>query len=285
MIYFTENDIDRIIEDDVPAGDMTSSLLELDTFLARIEVSARDTMTVCGTEEAVRIYRKAGLTVLNWVASGTNLNKGDLILSARGNAAAVHLIWRTGGVMIEFASGIATRTSQLVSMAKSVRPDVSVAGTRKHPPYLKKMALKALMAGGGIPHRTGLSDTILIFREHLIFTGGYEKLDSVISDVRNRQKERKIVVEAHTLAEALLCARAGVDVIQVDKMPVNEFALCADKCRQMNPLVVMLAAGGVNVNNAVDYVNAGADVLVTSWMYYAPPADIAANIQPAAAII
>ncbi|MGQ1946834.1 ModD protein [Geofilum sp. OHC36d9] len=285
MIYFTENDIDRIIEDDVPAGDMTSSLLELDAFSARIEVSARDAMTVCGTEEAVRIYRKAGLTVLNWVASGTNLNKSDLILSARGNAAAVHLIWRTGGVMIEFASGIATRTSQLVSMAKSVRPDVSVAGTRKHPPYLKKMALKALMAGGGIPHRTGLSDTILIFREHLIFTGGYEKLGSVISKVRTRQKERKIVVEAHTLAEALLCAETGVDVIQVDKMPMDQFAICANKCRQMNPRVVMLAAGGINVNNAADYIKAGADVLVTSWMYYAPPADIAVNIQPVAAII
>ena len=280
MIYFTENDIDRIIEDDVPVGDMTTGLLGLDAFSAQIEVSAREAMTVCGTEEAVRIYRKAGLTVLKWVASGTRVDKGGLIIRAKGNAAAVHLIWRTGGVMIEFASGIATRTAQLVSMAKGVRPDVSVAGTRKHPPYLKKMALKALMAGGGTPHRTGLSDTILIFREHLVFTGGYEKLGSVVSNVRNRQKERKIVVEAHTLAEALHCAQAGVDVIQVDKMPVDEFAICVKKCRQINPHVVMLAAGGVNVNNAVDYVNAGADVLVTSWMYYAPPADIAVKIQP-----
>jgi molybdenum transport protein len=285
MIYFTENDIDRIIEDDVPAGDLTSSLLGLDVFSAQIEVSARDTMTVCGTEEAVRIYQKAGLTVLKWVASGTNINKGDLIISAKGNAAAVHLIWRTGGVMIEFASGIATRTAQLVSKAKSVRPDVSVAGTRKHPPYLKKMALKALMAGGGIPHRTGLSDTILIFREHLIFTGGYKKLDLLIKNVRDRQKERKIVVEAHSFDEALLCAGAGVDVIQVDKMPVDEFALCVNKCKQINPLVVMLAAGGVNVNNAVDYAKAGADVLVTSWMYYAPPADIAVDIQQLPSIV
>jgi len=280
MIYFTEIDIDRLIEDDVPVGDMTTILLNLQGKTGTITLSARQEMTVCCTEEAIRMYQKAGLQVGYAVASGTRLKEGDNVLEAKGDAANLHLIWRTGGALIEFASGIAGRTHQLVTEAKAVNPLVSVAGTRKHPPYLKKIALKALMAGGGVPHRTGLSDTILIFNEHLSFTEGYDHLDKVITKIRQQQKERKIVIEAHSPEQALQCARAGADAIQLDKMPPDQFEASAIACRDLAPGICLLAAGGVTASNAAAYARAGADVLVTSWMYYAPPADIQVKITP-----
>lgn len=278
MIFFTENDIDQLIEDDVPMGDMTTNLLNLSGQKASIALYARGQMTICCTEEAVRMYQKAGLEIQFSVTSGTQLNENDKILEASGDAASVHLIWRTGGALIEYASGVATRTRQLVEAAKGAVP---VAGTRKHPPYLKKVALKALMAGGGVPHRTGLSDTILIFREHLLFTGGYENLPALVKQTKAKQKERKIVVEAHTVDEALLVAQSGAEVIQVDKMPTDEFHSCVKTCKAANPSVSVIAAGGVNASNAKAYADAGADVLVTSWMYYAPPADVRVSISPA----
>jgi len=182
--------------------------------------------------------------------------------------------------MIEFASGIAGRTNQLVMAAKKENPSISVAGTRKHPPFVKKMALKALMAGGGVPHRTGLSDTILIFREHLLFTGGYERLPEVIRSVKEKMKERKIVIEAHSLKEALIAAKSGADAVQMDKSTQEIFSECSGKCRAINPNICMIAAGAINDSNAGMYAKAGADVLVTSWMYFAPPADIMAEILP-----
>ena len=280
MIYFTENDIDRLIEDDVPAGDMTTLLLELAGKKGKIELYARSPMTLCCTEEAVRMYRKVGLEVVSFVPSGTFLNKGDKFLEAWGDAASIHMIWRTGGVMIEFASGIASRTRQLVELAKKENSTISVAGTRKHPPYLKKIALKALIAGRGVPHRTGVSDTILMFREHLLFTGGYENLDGIISKVKQQQKERKIVVEAHSYNEAVLVAKAGADALQMDKISPYDFEKIASDCRRIHPDICMIAAGGVNAGNAADYARATADVLVTSWMYFAPPADIGVKVQP-----
>lgn len=280
MIYFTEHDIDRLIEDDVPAGDMTTTLLELSGKKGSISLVARNEMIACCTEEAVRLYKKAGLDVCYSVASGTRLQTGDTLLEARGDASAIHLIWRTGGAMIEFASGIAGRTRQLVDSARAENPQVSVAGTRKHPPFVKKMALKALIAGGGVPHRTGLSDTVLIFREHLLFTGGYEELPGVVRSVRQKQKERKIVVEAHTLEEALMVAYSGSDAIQLDKMTPEQFIDCANQCRAINPDICMIAAGAINGTNAAAYAKAGADVLVTSWMYFAPPADVKSEILP-----
>ncbi|MFH0966689.1 MAG: ModD protein, partial [Methanobacteriota archaeon] len=280
MIYFTEHDIDRLIEDDVPTGDMTTTLLELSGKKGSISLIARSEMIVCCTEEAVRLYKKVGLDVCYTVPSGTRLQTGAKLLEAKGDANAIHLIWRTGGALIEFASGIAGRTRELVNSAHTENPLTSIAGTRKHPPFVKKIALKALMAGGGVPHRTGLSDTVLIFREHLLFTGGYDELPGVVRSIREKQKERKIVVEAHTLEEALIITNSGADAIQLDKIALDSFAECADQCRTINPDICMIAAGGISGTNAAAYAKAGADVLVTSWMYFAPPADIKVEILP-----
>ncbi|MGD8777421.1 MAG: ModD protein [Ignavibacteria bacterium] len=280
MIYFSENDIDRLIEDDVPLGDMTTALMELAGKHGSILLSARNEMTVCCTEEVVRLYNKAGLNVKFFAPSGTALNKDEKILEAEGDAEAIHLIWRTGGALIEFSSGIAGRTSKLLSAARKENPAITVAGTRKHPAYLKKVALKALIAGGGVPHRTGLSDTILIFKEHLIFSGGYENADNVVAKIKSKQKERKIVIEAHTKEQALLITKAGADAVQADKMSCEDFEACVKECKEINPGICMIAAGGINASNAAQYAQAGADVLVTSWMYFAPPADINVIIKP-----
>jgi molybdenum transport protein len=279
MIYFTENDIDRLIEDDVPMGDMTSNLLAFEGQRGRITLLARHDMVVCCTEEAERMYLKNRLEVTYIVPSGTALKLGEKMLEAEGDARMLHLVWRSGLSMIEFASGIATRTRQLVEAVRAVANDVPVAGTRKHPPYLKKIALKALLAGGGEPHRTGLSDTILIFREHLLFTGGYDKLHEVVAPIKKRQKERKIVVEAHTIEEAKKVAASGAHVVQMDKLSPSDFTRCKTECREICSDITVIAAGGVNGSNAAEYAKAGADVLVTSWMYFAPPADIKALIE------
>lgn len=279
MIYFSEYDIDRLVEDDAPLGDLTSFSLGLDKYNGKITLKARHAMVISGTEEARRLYIKNGLEILEMVASGTLIQEGDTIISAQGNAASIHMVWRSGLIMIEFASGIATRTHKLVKAAKLVSPKITVAGTRKHPPYMKKIALKALMAGGGLPHRTGLSDTILIFREHHLFLGDITNLCDEIQKLKKLQKEKKIVAEAHTAEEAEILTDAGVNVIQVDKMPVSQFSECVSCCKSINPEVVMIAAGGINANNAEAYAEAGADVLVTSWIYFGKPADIKAVIE------
>ncbi len=279
MFFFTEDDIDRFIADDVPLGDMTSMMVNFPGQRGSIKLLARHTMVISGSEEAERIYKKVGLKV-NYVApSGTLLQEGGVIIEAEGDAEAIHLIWRTGVAMLEFASGIATRTYGLVQKAKAINPKASVAGTRKHPPYIKKIALKAVCAGGGVPHRTGLSDTILVFKEHLAFKGGYENINAVLDEIKTRQKERKVVVEAHTLEQGLLAVKGGADAIQFDKLPAEDFAEALEKCHALNPKVVILIAGGVNGNNVEAYAKAGAEVLVTSWMYFGPPADIKAEID------
>ncbi len=155
MIYFTENDIDRLIEDDAPMGDMTSNLLGFEEQRGWIDLLARHEVVVCCTEEAERMCLKNGLEVTYIVPSGTALKQGEKMLEAECDARMLHLVWRSGLSMIELASGIATRTSQLVEAVRTVADDVPVAGIRKHPPYLKKECLEGSFGGcwRTSPHR------------------------------------------------------------------------------------------------------------------------------------
>lgn len=280
MIYFSEDEIDRLVEDDVPLGDLTSYSLGIGNRQGTITLKARHSMVISGTEEVSRLYTKNDLDVTDMLPSGTQVDEGKTIISAKGCAAGIHMVWRPGVILLEYASGIATRTRKMVDAAAGAGRGATVAGTRKSPPYMKKIAIKALLSGGGVPHRTGLSDSILLFNEHRIFLDDTD-LAEVIRKLKVKQKEKKVVAEAHSPEEAVMLINAGADVLQLDKAPIPVFTECVSRCRSIRPDTIFIAAGGINGDNAAQYAEAGADILVTSWMYFGKPADIKAIVAKA----
>jgi len=164
--------------------------------------AARDAMVVACAEEAARIIERAGAKVVLHAASGAELEPGAAILTATGLAAALLRSWKIAQNLIETAAGIATATRNIVDAARAVAPHVSVACTRKNAPGTKLMAVKAVLAGGGAPHRLGLSETILIFAEHRAFLPGIAEAE-IIALARRDAAEKKIVVEVGSLEEAL----------------------------------------------------------------------------------
>lgn len=277
MIYFTDAEIDQLISDDAPLGDLTTQSLGIAQQSATIDYVTREALTVSGSEEVGRMAQKLGIEVTQMEPSGKSLEAGETIISATGSAQALHQLWRAGLAMLETASAISTRTAALCDSIREIPDAPIIAGTRKHPPYLKKVALKALIAGGGTPHRFGLSESILIFEEHLRFLSDPE---SGIRVLKARQKEKKVVVEVHNREDAIHMTQVSADAIQIDKMSLEQFLETAASCREINPNVVMIAAGGINPGNALEYAKAGADVLVTSWMYFGKPANIGVRLFP-----
>jgi molybdenum transport protein len=182
--------------------------------------------------------------------------------------------------LLEYASGIATRTRTIVNRAKKVNPGITVVTTRKSFPGTKKVALKAIMAGGALPHRIGLSDSILVFRQHSVFMGGLESFLETISELKAKTPEHKIIVEAESAEEALKIAAAEVDVVQVDKLPPDELSIVVKQIRQAKPGITISAAGGINADNAAAYAETGVDILVLSSVYFGKPADIGVIIHP-----
>ena len=280
MYCLPDCDIERFIEEDVPYGDLTTHLLAIGAMPGRIVFRSREEATLCCTEEAARVLRKSGATVSACLPSGTLVPAGVDFLEADGPAQALHTGWKVALNLLEYASGIASCTARIVSTVHSVNPDVAVLATRKSFPGTKKIAIKALTAGGGLPHRLGLSETVLVFKQHTAYLGGLEPFLGLLADIRLRARETKIIVEAETHEEALLIASSSADVVQLDKIKATELTAAVQAIRVANPNILISAAGGINEMNVAEFAATGIDIIVLSSIYFGKPSDIGATIIP-----
>ena len=281
MYCLPDSAIESFIEEDAPYGDLTTNMLGIGDRAGRIVFSTREETTLCCTEEAARALHRCGASPGFCMPSGTKLAAGIEFLSAEGSARALHAGWKVALNLLEYASGIASRTERVVSGARAANPGVSVVTTRKSFPGTKKIAIKAIIAGGALPHRLGLSETVLVFRQHTAFLGGLETFLCSIPELRLKARETKIIVEADTMEEALLIARSGADIVQLDKIVPAELAETVTAIRAANPGILISAAGGINEDNVAEYAASGIDIIVLSSVYFGKPADIGASIQPA----
>ena len=273
-------ELERLLLEDAPFGDLTSETLSLGRATGTMRFVARGAMIAALVEEAAALIEIAGGEVSLACAAGDALRPGGPILSARGSATALLRAWKTAQTLIEIWSGVATGARAIVEAAQGASPEVVVACTRKTAPGTRAFALAAIKAGGAIAHRAGLSETILLFPEHRVFLDGVA-LSETARRLRRAAPEKKLVIEVVTVEDALAAAEAGFDVIQTEKFPPERVAEVARLLTPRAPRPVIAAAGGVNAGNARAYVEAGADVLVTSAPYLAPPCDVAVTIAPA----
>ncbi|MHA7060892.1 ModD protein [Azospirillum brasilense] len=275
MIVLSDAALDALLAQDVPYGDLTTDSLGIAAAPARILFKARGAMVLAGTEEAARLIGKAGGTVTSVRPSGTAVEAGAPFLEGHGPAGALHRGWKVAQTLVEYASGIATRARRIVEAA----PGVTVACTRKNFPGAKDLSVKAVLAGGAVMHRLGLSETILVFPEHRAFLSGSPEM--WIADLRRRAPEKKIVVEVDTVADAIAFARAGADVLQLEKRPPEEARAVVEATRGLPRPPVIAAAGGVTEDNAAAYAAAGCPLLVTTAPFFGRPADVKVVLEPA----
>jgi len=278
-MYISDSILDKFIEEDVPYIDLTSEILGVSNQNGTIEYRTREDTCICATEEVVRILKKFDIEVLFFEKSGTFLEKNSLILRAKGKASSLHMAWKVCVNILENSCGIATRTKLFVDIAKSQNPNIEVITTRKNFPGTKQLAIKAITVGGALPHRLGLSETILVFEEHLRFIGGIEGFIKDIKNIKKRAAEKKIIVEAHNIENALAFAKSGVDVIQLDKFSIDEIKKTAQCIKDISNDIKIGVAGGVNFNNVKEIAGLDVDFLTTSALYFGKPSDIKADIQ------
>lgn len=277
-MYIDDATIERWIKEDVPYLDLTTHVLGIGGQPGRLTLRNRNRIVVCGTEEAQRVLARLGATVEEFVPSGRRAEPRTALLSAAGPASALHMGWKVVVNILEYASGIATRTAALVAAARAVAPAIEVVATRKGFPGTRELATKAVLAGGGSPHRLGLSETVLVFAQHRVFLDGPSALAEQLVAWKARAPEKKVLVEATGLEDALAAVHAGADGIQFDKVPAAELKGFVATLRAERPGLVLIAAGGVTADNAAAYAGTGVDVLATSALYHGTPADIAATM-------
>lgn len=279
MINLDDNILLNMLKEDCPFDDITTNGLGISEKPAQALLTARDEMVICGVEEAKRLFELAGAQVSTKTKSGKRLSAGETIMTVSGKAGSIHMAYKTAQTLMEILSGIATKAATIVNEAERKNPKCRVVCTRKHMPGMKQAALKAIMAGGAHPHRLGLSDFILVFAEHLNLCDPTQSLEEHIHKLKNHLPERKICVESHDIEQAFLFAKAGADIIQLDKIPPAEIHILRARIDKLPHPPLLSAAGGINAENAGLYAEAGADILVTSQPYYAPPKDVKVQIK------
>jgi molybdenum transport protein len=280
MIYFTDQEIDQLIMEDVQYADLTTSFLKLENKPAKIQISTLEPAVICCTEEVRKIFQRTGIQTTLFTPSGEHLDKNVKFMEGEGLSGAIFAISRTVENLLRYSSGIATRTRLFIEKAREVNKDITIVTTRKTIPNTRKIAVKAIKAGGAAIHRFGLSESILIYKDHYRFLGGLHNLEQRIRERKVQTGGKSISVEADSIEDALLIAKTGItDLIQLNKVSAAEIK----KLRKQlsgNHTVKIAAAGNITLKNVHDFAGSGADILITSWPYYGEPANMAVNILP-----
>lgn len=279
MVVFPEARIDYFISEDVPYLDLTSEVLGVADQAGEMEYYTREECVLAGTDVVRRIARNLGCEVVAVRYDGDRIAAGESFMTLRGPASALHQVWKVGLNTFDHLSAVATKTRQMVDAAHEANPRCEILTTRKSMPGAKDLLTAAVRAGGAWPHRLGLSETVLVFDHHIAFLGGFDAFVERLPEVKRRCVEKKLFVEAGE-EQARILARAGVDGIQFDKVPVERLASLVEELRAIDPHLTLIAAGGINPGNAAAYAATGVDGLATTAPFSAKPLDMSVRMRP-----
>ena len=278
MLRISDARLDYFMAEDVPYVDLTSEILGIGGAPGEMEYFSREACVVAGVDEVVRLAKAAGCEAEILHGSGERIEAGEAILRVRGLAGDLHQVWKVGLNLLDHLSAVATKTRAMVDAVHAVNPRCEILTTRKSMPGCKDLLVEAVMTGGAFPHRLGLSETVLVFDHHMEFLGGFDEFVRRIPEFRSRCIEKKLFVEA-SADQARVLAEAGVDGIQFDKVPVDELAVLVEELRAVDPHVTLIAAGGINPQNAAAYAATGVDGLATTALFTAKPLDMSVRMR------
>ncbi len=273
-VVFPSSLYDYWLLEDLGPFDLTTAALGIGKMEGLAEVVLRERGVVCGLEEAKELYLRAGAEEVELLAEEGEEAEGT-VMRVYGKAEALHKAWRVAQNVVAITSGVATYTRKMKEKLKSINPKAELVVVRKAPPC-RAIYYKGVLCGGASLHRTTLSDTVILFKNHTVFIPFEEAL--------RRLKESSLVfgkpitIEAESLEEALKAAEAGFDV-QLDHFPPEEFRKAYEEIKRINPNVKVYAAGGINIKNVEDY--AIADAVLTSAPYWAKPLDVTTRMRRA----
>lgn len=280
MIFFSDEELDRLIAEDVPYFDTTTRLSKFGSRLARIQFYTKEQTVICCTEEIMRFFSKFNISPTLVTLSGEMIEKDVKFLEAEGLAKHLHTIWRVSSNLLEYASGVATRTRLMVEKAKKINPHILITATRKTIPYTRKIAAKAVLVGGGNLNRLSLSENIMFYENHYKFYGGIKGMIPKIDQIKEEAGGRPIAIEAGTVEDALLLSKTQVDIIQIEHIEPEIISDLIEKIRINNPNIKIAAAGGITVENVEEYASTGVDIIITSFPNHCKPADFRVEIGP-----
>jgi len=218
-----KNQIDNLIKlalnEDVGLGDITTRSIVSEKDIFQAEILAKNDLVLCGLDifKAVFFYLDTNVSYCDDIfKDGDFIKSGTIFLKMKGRGVALLEGERVALNIIQRLCGIASLTKQYVDRAKPIK----ILDTRKTTPGFRIFEKYAVLCGGGVNHRFGLFDAILIKDNHIKASGG---ITQAIEAVRKSNKGHiQIEVEASTLEEVKAAIAAKSDTIMLDNMNIED---------------------------------------------------------------
>ncbi len=265
-VFMNSNPVDPIaiaIQEDIGEGDVTTEFFVPAGLHASAQIIAREKAIIAGTETATEVFHRVDPATRARVirADSSEVEAGDTIIEIHGLAGSILKAERVALNFLQRLSGIATLTRRFVNAADN--PRVQILDTRKTTPGLRALEKAAVVAGGGVNHRFGLYDMVLVKDNHLIADSGLSAFAETVRRLRQERSGVRIEVEADRLEQVRAFLEIDeVDVILLDNMKRTEMreAVALRKNK-----VKFEASGGITLKNirqiaatGVDYISVGA---------------------------
>jgi nicotinate-nucleotide pyrophosphorylase (carboxylating) len=251
------------LKEDIGKGDITTEFFVPETLHAGGRIVAHEPAIVAGTGTAAEIFRKidSATDVQIVRRDGEAVAAGDTVIEVRGLARSILKAERVALNFLQRLCGIATLTRQFVD-AVGNHP-AKILDTRKTTPGLRVLEKAAVVAGGGVNHRSGLFDMVLVKDNHLAALGGLSGFADQIRRLRKERPDVRIEVEADDLEQTRAFVEIdGIDVILLDNMGPAQIREALALRRNS---IKFEASGGVTLKNVrriaatgVDYISIGA---------------------------
>ena len=255
-----EEKLKQILAEDIGQGDVTAAAIVPPNLMVEAEVIAKEQGIAAGIEEATVLAEYLGLKVKANVADGQKIKNKQVLMQISGDAQTILSVERTLLNLVSRMSGIATKTRLLTEKLEKANVKARIAATRKAAPGLLYFDKKAVIIGGGDPHRLHLDDMVLIKDNHLAIVGSVE--EAVKKAKANASFSKKIEVEVTKAEDAVKAAKAGADIIMLDNFSPQQAKAAGEALRKAGFGDVLLeVSGGITAENLLEYAAAEVDVL------------------------
>jgi nicotinate-nucleotide pyrophosphorylase (carboxylating) len=254
--------LETMLQEDVGSGDLTSQITPNRRIIA--QVRSNSVGFISGVFESATLLRRHKIKVNTYVRDGERINRGQLIFTLEGKARDMFPVERVVLNVLSRMSGITTLTRKYVGVLASIGSKSKIVATRKTAPGLMMLDKKAVLLGGGLTHRMGLYDMILLKDNHLeAFCGDIQK---AVKAAKAGGFGSKIEVEVASKDDALTAAESGAGLVMLDNMKPSRVkgtmkALISSGLRRK---ILVEVSGGVTLSNLCSYGKLGVDWISTS---------------------
>lgn len=252
-----QSDVARALNEDVGAGDLTASLVN-PSQRARARVLARESAVICGrpwVDAAIHTLDPQAQIIWH-VAEGARCEANQVVFEVQGLAQPLLTAERTALNFLQTLSAVATKTAHYVALVAGTR--AQIVDTRKTLPGLRLAQKYAVKTGGGVNHRLGLYDAVLIKENHIAAAGG---VTAVLEQVRRMAPQAAFVqIEVETVAQLEEALGAGARMLLLDNMDLPTLHAAVQlNARHPRGQAILEISGGVNENTVRALAETGVD--------------------------